>query len=69
MRVYYAPGTGSMTVLGTDRDAIDIPLKGAGKLFIDSTYNGYSKAVLLPLMRSVLENSSDNKDSKLIQIK
>ena len=67
--VYYAPGTDSMTVLCNDRDPVDIPLKGAGKLFIDSTCKGYSKAALLQPMRSVLVNSSKTKDSQLIQVK
>jgi hypothetical protein len=33
-------GTGSMRVLCADRDPVDIPLKGAGKLFLDSTCKG-----------------------------
>jgi len=67
--IYYAPGTESMTVLRNDRDPVDILLKGAGKLVIDSTCKGYSKAALLQPMRSVVANSSNNRDSQLIQVK
>jgi len=67
--IYYAPGTESMTVLRNDRDPVDIPLKGAGKLVIDSTCKGYSKATLLQPMRSLFANSSNNRDSQLIQVK
>ena len=67
--IYYAPGTDSMTVLCNDRDPVDILLKGAGKLVIDSTCKGYSKAALLQPMRSLLANSSNNRDSQLIQVK
>jgi len=38
--IYYAPGTESLTVLCSDQDPADIPLKGAGKLIIDSTCKG-----------------------------
>ena len=34
-RIYYAPGTESMTMLCNDGDPVDLPLKGAGKLVID----------------------------------
>jgi len=67
--IYYAPGTESMTVLCNDRDPVDIPLKGAGKLVIDPTCKGYSKAALLQPMRSLFANSSNNRDSQLIQVK
>jgi len=56
-------------VLCSDRDPVDIPLKGAGKLIIDSTCKGYSKAALLQPMRSVLANNSNTRDSQLIQVK
>jgi hypothetical protein len=67
--VYYTPGTDSMTVLCADRDPVDLPLKGAGKLFLDSTCKGYSKAALLQPMRSILANNSDNGGNQLIQVK
>jgi hypothetical protein len=67
--VYYTPGTDSMTALRADRDPVDIPLNGAGKLFFDSTCKGYSKAALLQAMRSVLANSSNNRDNQLTQVK
>jgi len=46
-----------MTVLCNDRDPVDIPLKGPGKLVIQSTCKGHGKAALLQPMRSVLSNS------------
>ena len=67
--IYYAPGTEIMTVLCNDRDPVDIPLKGADKLVIESTCKGYSKAAILQPMRSLLANSSNNRDSQLIQVK
>ena len=67
--IYYAQGTESMTVLCNDRDSVDLLLKGAGKLVIDSICKGYSKAVLLQPMRSLFANSYNNRDSQLIQVK
>ena len=58
-----------MITLCADRDPVDIPLKGPGKLVIDSTCTGYSKAALPQLMRSVLANSSNDRDNQLIQVK
>ena len=67
--VYYAPGTDSLTMLCADRDPTAIPLQGAGKLAIDSTCKGYSKAALLQPMRSVLANGPNNRVNQLIQVK
>jgi hypothetical protein len=44
-----------MTVLCADRDPVDVPLKGAGKLLIDPTYKGYSRAALLQLSNECCE--------------
>ena len=67
--VYYLSGSDSMTVLCDDWDPVDIPLKGAHKLSLDSTCKGYSKAVLLQPMRSILANNSYKGNNQLIQIK
>jgi hypothetical protein len=58
-----------MTVLCDDRDPVDIPLKGAGKLSLDSTCKGYSKAALLQPMRSIFANNSYKGNNQLKQIK
>jgi hypothetical protein len=67
--VYYSSGSDSLTVLCDDRDSVDIPLKGAGKLSLDSTCKGHSKAALLQPMPSILANNSYKGNSQLIQIK
>jgi hypothetical protein len=41
--IYYAPGRESMTVLSADRDRVDTPLKGAGRLVLEPACKGYSK--------------------------
>lgn len=66
--VYYAPRTESMTVSYVDRTPVDIPLKGTGKLLIDPTCKGNSKAALLQPLRSVLANISNHKENQLIQV-
>jgi hypothetical protein len=38
--IYYSPGSDSMTVLCGDREPVDLPLRGAGKLFLDPTCKG-----------------------------
>jgi hypothetical protein len=58
-----------MTVLCADRDPLDIPLKGAHKLFLDSMCKGYSRAALLQPMRSILANNSNNRGNDLIHVK
>jgi hypothetical protein len=67
--VYYVPGKESVTVFCADRDPVDIPLKGAGKLVIRPTCKGYSKAALLQPLHSVTVNNSQYKKSKLVQVK
>lgn len=41
--VYYTPEAESMTVLFSNCDPLDIPLKGEGKLFLKSTCKGYKR--------------------------
>jgi hypothetical protein len=50
-----------MTVLCADRDLVDIPLKGAGRLQIDPTCKGYSGAALLQPIRVLHANSSNSR--------
>ena len=58
-----------MTVLCADRDPIDVPLRGAGKLMLDSTCKGYSKAALLQPVREIIADGSKNGNNQLIQVK
>ena len=67
--VYYVPGKESITVLCADRDPVDVPLRGAGKLVIRPTCKGYSKAALLQPLHSVTVKNSQYKESKLVQVK
>ena len=53
--IYYVPGRDSMTILCADRDPVDMPLKGVGRLVFDPTCKGYSKAALLQPMRATRE--------------
>jgi hypothetical protein len=57
-----------MTVLCADRDPVDIPLKGTGKLILDPTCKGYSKAALLRPVRVIKANSSKRLNNQLIQV-
>jgi hypothetical protein len=66
--IYYTPGVDSITVLCADRDPVDIPLKGAGKLLIDPTCKGYSRARLLQPMRVIHANNSNGGNNQLIQV-
>jgi hypothetical protein len=66
--IYYTPGADSMTVLCADRDPVHVPLKGAGRLVLDPTCKGYSKAALLQPMRVIHANSSKGGNNQLIQI-
>jgi len=66
--IYYTPGADSLTVLCADRDPVDIPLKGTGKLILDPTCKGYSRAALLQPVRIVHANSSKG-NNQLIQVK
>jgi hypothetical protein len=67
--VYYTPGAESMTVLCADRDPIVVPLRGAGKLILDSTCKDYSKAALLQSVREIRADGSKNENNQLIQVK
>ena len=67
--VYYTPGVDSMTVLCTDRDPIDVPLRGAGKLTLEPTCKGYSKAALLQPVREIRADGSKSGNNQLIQVK
>jgi len=58
-----------MTVLCADRDPIDIPLRGAGKLVLDPTCKGYSKAALLQPVRVIKAYGSRSRNNILIQVK
>lgn len=66
--IYYTPAVDSLTVLCADCDPVDILLKGAGKLRIDPTCKGYSRAALLQPMREILGNSSNGGTNQLIQV-
>jgi hypothetical protein len=67
--VYYAPEVDSVTVLCADRDPIDVPLRGAGKLILDPNCKGYSKAALLQPIQAVRADSSKSGNNQLIQVK
>jgi hypothetical protein len=67
--VYYTPGADSMTVLCADRDPIDVLLRGAGKLILDPTCKGYSKAALLQPVREIRADGSKSGNNQLIQVK
>ena len=45
--IYYVPRRKSIIILCADRDPVDVPLKGAGRLSIDPACKGYSRAALL----------------------
>ena len=66
--IYYTPGVDSLTVLCADRDPVDVPLKGTGKLMLDPTCKGYSRAALLQPVRVINANSSKNGNNQLIQV-
>ena len=66
--VYFVPRKDSMTILCADRDPIDVPLKGAGRLSIDPHCKGYSRAALLQPLRTVRMNASSAKEHRLAQI-
>jgi hypothetical protein len=66
--VYYTPGVDSMTVLCADQDPVDVTLKGAGKLTLDPTCKGYSKAALLQPVRVINANSSKSGNNQLVQV-
>ena len=49
-------------------DPIDVPLKGAGRLSVDPSCKGYSKAALLQPQRTTKVNASNTKEHRLAQI-
>ena len=57
-----------MTILGIGQDPVDIPLKGAGKLSVDSNCKGYSRAALLQPLRAAKANKADIKEHRLVQV-
>jgi hypothetical protein len=56
-------------VLYSDRDPIDVPLRGAGKLILDSTSKGYSRAALLQPVREISVDGSKRANKQSIQVK
>jgi hypothetical protein len=58
-----------MTILCADRDPLDnIPLKGAGRLSVDPTCKGYSRAALLQPLHAAKVNNSNAKRHRLVQV-
>jgi hypothetical protein len=66
--VYCVPRRNSMTILCADRDPVDVPLKGAGRLSVDPNCKGYSRTALLQLLCAVNVNTSLAKEHRLVQI-
>ena len=60
--IYYVLRRDSITILCADRDPVDVPLKGAGRLSIDPTCKGYSRAALLQPVRAITANQSNGKE-------
>jgi len=57
-----------MTILCAGRDAVDVPLKGAGRLSVDPTCKVYSRVALLQHLRAVTANISNTKEYRLAQV-
>ena len=51
-----------MTILFAGWNTIDVPLKGARRLYVDSTRKGYSTAALLQPLRAVKANKPITKE-------
>ena len=66
--IYYVPQKDSITIVCTGRDPMDIPLKGAGRLSVDSHCKGYSRAALLQPLHTNQANTSNTKEHRLAQI-
>ena len=66
--IYYVPRRDSITILCADRDPVYVPLKGAGRLFIDPAWKGYSRAALLQPLRVITANQSNAKEHRLVQV-
>jgi hypothetical protein len=60
-------GKDSLTILRAGRDPVDVPLKGAGRLSVDPTCKGYSRAALLQPLRATRTNNSNAKENPLVQ--
>jgi len=63
--IYYVPRKDSMTILCADRDPVDIPLKGAGRLSVDPNF---SRATLLQPLHAAKVNNSNAKKHRLVQV-
>ena len=57
-----------MTILCAGRDPVDCPFKGAGRLSVDPTCKGYSRAALMHSLRAAKANNSNAKESRLVQV-
>jgi len=57
-----------MTILCADKDPVDMPLKGAGRMSVDPTCKGYSKAALLQPIRATKVNTSNARKHRLAQV-
>lgn len=66
--IYYTPGTDNMTVLCADRDPIDIPLKGAVKLFLTEPVRVRARPHYWSLCALSLQTFRTNKENQLIQV-
>ena len=66
--IYYVPRRDIITILCADRDPVDVPLKGAGRLSIDPACKGYSRAALLQPVRAITANQSNSKEHQLVQV-
>jgi len=67
--VYYTPRVDSLTVLCADRDPVEVPLRRTGKLTLDPTCKGFSRAALLQPVRGINANGSKSGNNQLIQVK
>jgi hypothetical protein len=66
--VYYVPSKDSITILCAVQDPVDIPLKGVGKLSVDSNCKGYRRAALLQPLRIGKANKSIERENRLVQV-
>jgi hypothetical protein len=66
--IYYVPSKNSITILRAGQDPIDIPVKEAGKLSVDSNCKRYSRAALLQSLRTGKVNTPDAKEHRLLEV-
>ena len=66
--IYYTPGTDSKTVSCADRDPVDIPLKGAVKLFLTQPVRVRARPHYCSLCALSLQTVRNNKETQLIQV-